>query len=344
MLATVSIGIPQNALILQSTAASTSPAVTVEDISDPTAVGSGIDWIDLDAVKLQAAPFRARRVTVRLPRTTLMFHAVDAPLRTRTTVRAGQVAFVAFGPKAPGTLNGLSVRPGMLLAAAANEEARFVVEPGWQSVNLLVSPQDLAAHLRARQRDGEFRPPQGLELLQVDPQKVRALFRWGQRVARRAAARPALFESHGWQRAAAEAEGVETLLAALRVADDVRPSRSERSRQAQSRIVQLAEDHALAHADQPMYVTDLCRAAAVSERALEYAFKASLGLTPMAYLVRLRLHRARSALKAAREDAGATVSAVALDWGFWHFGEFARAYKACFGELPSQTLRGRRDG
>ena len=34
-----------------------------------------------------------------------------------------------------------------------------------------------------------------------------------------------------------------------------------------------------------------------------------------------------------------TVSAVAFDWGFWHFGEFSRAYKECFGELPSDTLR-----
>jgi hypothetical protein len=30
---------------------------------------------------------------------------------------------------------------------------------------------------------------------------------------------------------------------------------------------------------------------------------------------------------------------VALDWGFWHFGDFSRAYKDCFGELPSDTLR-----
>jgi hypothetical protein len=33
-----------------------------------------------------------------------------------------------------------------------------------------------------------------------------------------------------------------------------------------------------------------------------------------------------------------TVSAEALRWGFWHFGEFSRAYKECFGELPSDTL------
>jgi AraC family ethanolamine operon transcriptional activator len=63
-----------------------------------------------------------------------------------------------------------------------------------------------------------------------------------------------------------------------------------------------------------------------------------MGLAPMAYLVRLRLHRVRQALLAA-PYASTTVSAEALNWGFWHFGEFTRAYKECFGELPSDTLR-----
>ena len=37
-----------------------------------------------------------------------------------------------------------------------------------------------------------------------------------------------------------------------------------------------------------------------------------------------------------------TAAAAAVEWEFWHFGEFSRAYKECFGELPSETLR-RRD-
>ena len=87
-----------------------------------------------------------------------------------------------------------------------------------------------------------------------------------------------------------------------------------------------------------LYVTDLCKAAGVSERTLEYAFKEVMGLTPVAYLVRLRLHRVRQGLLAAPLGS-TTVSAQALNWGFWHFGEFTRAYKECFGELPSDTLR-----
>jgi transcriptional regulator GlxA family with amidase domain len=61
-------------------------------------------------------------------------------------------------------------------------------------------------------------------------------------------------------------------------------------------------------------------------------------LSPVTYLARLRLHRVRQALLAARHGS-TTVTAEAINWGFWHFGEFSRAYKECFGELPSETLR-----
>jgi hypothetical protein len=77
-------------------------------------------------------------------------------------------------------------------------------------------------------------------------------------------------------------ELLETLLATLGGASDFEPDRSERTRQAHSLIVKIAEDYA---------------------------------------------------------QGSTTVSAEALNWGFWHFGEFSRAYKGCFGELPSDTLR-----
>ena len=38
---------------------------------------------------------------------------------------------------------------------------------------------------------------------------------------------------------------------------------------------------------------------------------------------------------------GDTVRNVAARWGFWHMGQFARDYRNLFGELPSQTLRGK---
>ena len=63
-------------------------------------------------------------------------------------------------------------------------------------------------------------------------------------------------------------------------------------------------------------------------------------LTPRAFLRRCRLELARRRLLEAGE--GETVSSVALDCGFGHFGDFAAAYKARFGETPSATLQLRR--
>jgi AraC family transcriptional regulator, ethanolamine operon transcriptional activator len=314
------------------------PAVTVVEISDPTVTGAGVELLDQDVVQLQAMPLRVLRVVVRLVGAVVVYHSTNVRVRTRTSVRKGLLGYVTFGPQALGTVNGLPVRPGMLLAAESESEATFVADAGWESVTFLLPEQDIREHLTARRRESEFRSPHGVETLKADEQRVRGLFDWGKRLTETAALQPALFNDMQEERVAAEADLLETLLAALRAAEDLEPTRSDRTRQAQSRIVKAAEAHALSHSDDRLYVTDLCRAAAVGERTLEYAFKDVLGLTPVTYLIRLRLHRVRQALLAATPKP-TTVSAEALKWGFWHFGEFSRVYKACFGEAPSDTLR-----
>jgi AraC family ethanolamine operon transcriptional activator len=313
-------------------------AVTVDDIDDPATVNAGIELIEQDAVTLQSQPLRARRVIVRLGASMVVFSTSNLRVRTRTKVREDLLAYVTFGPRARGTVNGLPVRPGMMMAVAPQSEAAFVVDAGWEAMAFLVSPQVIGEHLAIRQRDAEFHRPQGVEALQVSEARAQQLFDWGRRLVDTAVHDPALFNDSEAERDAAQVELIETLLAALDRAKDLEPSRGDRTRQAQSLIVKAAEAHAVSKAGASLYVTDLCKAAGVSERKLEYAFKEVMGLAPMAYLVRLRLHRVRQALLAAPLGS-TTVSAQALNWGFWHFGEFTRAYKECFGELPSDTLR-----
>ena len=314
------------------------PAVTVVEISDSTATGAGIELIDQDVMQLQSMPLRARRVIVRLESAAVVCHSTNLRVRTRTSVRKGLLAYVTFGPQARGTVNGLPVRPDLMLVAEPESEGRFVADAGWESITFLLPLQDISAHLTARQRESEFRLPHGVETLQVNAEKVRRLFIWGKRLVDTAARQPALFNERKNERVAAHIELLETLLATLDEAKDFEPDPSDRTRQARSLIVKIAKDYALSHPDDYLYVSDLCRVAAVRERTLEYAFKEVMGLTPMTYLIRLRLHRVRQALLAATQ-ASTTVSAEALNWGFWHFGEFSRAYKDCFGELPSDTLR-----
>ena len=85
-------------------------------------------------------------------------------------------------------------------------------------------------------------------------------------------------------------------------------------------------------------MADLCEVAQVSERTLEYAFQERYKMTPTNYLRFYRLNGAHKALRAA-DPASTTVTKVATDWGFWHFGDFASYYRKVFGQRPSDTLK-----
>ena len=59
---------------------------------------------------------------------------------------------------------------------------------------------------------------------------------------------------------------------------------------------------------------------------------------PIRFLALRRMHLVHRALSRA-EPSSATVTRVVTDQGFWELGRFSVAYRALFGELPSETLR-----
>ncbi|WP_072394129.1 helix-turn-helix domain-containing protein [Hyphomicrobium sp. CS1GBMeth3] len=99
-------------------------------------------------------------------------------------------------------------------------------------------------------------------------------------------------------------------------------------------IVRQARDLVTQSPDAYTRVEELCRTLGVSRRALQYSFQETLGLKPSTYLRAVRMNGARRAMKEA-----SSVAEAATLWGFWHFGRFARDYKAMFGELPSEAFR-----
>jgi len=316
----------------------TEPTVTVVEIRDPTTAGENFEVINQDLVQLQSEPLRAVRVIVRLEAAILIYQATNLAVRTRTKLTPGMMGVVAFGPRAKGTIQGLLIRPDLLLIAAVGTEGQFVVEGGYESISVSIRPADLEAHLRARQQWEQFHMPGDIDPLDCDAGKVRAFFSWGKRLADTATWQPDLFEGRKEVRAVVQIELVEMLLETISSADRHSLTRTDKTRQEYSHVVRLAEDYALTQTDAPLQVPDLCKAVAVSERKLQYAFEEVMGMSPVAYLKRLRLHRVHQALGAATHGT-TTVSIEALKWGFWHFGDFSRAYKDCFGELPSDTLR-----
>jgi transcriptional regulator GlxA family with amidase domain len=85
-------------------------------------------------------------------------------------------------------------------------------------------------------------------------------------------------------------------------------------------------------------VAELAGKVSVSARSLQQGFRRSLHTTPMAYLRLVRLEKVRDDLSLSA-PASVTVTEIATRWGFVHLGRFAAAYRAAFGEPPSETLR-----
>jgi len=104
------------------------------------------------------------------------------------------------------------------------------------------------------------------------------------------------------------------------------------------RLMARAEDYLRAHLAQPFNLDRFARAVGVSHRMLEYHFRRTFGVTPIALHRSMRLDAVRRDLRLARRR-GETVTTIAMRWGFTHFGRFSEEYRILYGERPVDTLR-----
>jgi AraC-like DNA-binding protein len=122
--------------------------------------------------------------------------------------------------------------------------------------------------------------------------------------------------------------------------DRLREDRDRRERASRPRAVKRAIDAMEAEPDRPFTAASLAASAGTSVRTLQEGFRQHVGLSPMAYLRRMRLARAHADLGAAMPGRE-TVASVAHRWGFAHLGRFAAAYRAEYGRAPAETLHDR---
>ncbi|MDJ0861308.1 MAG: AraC family transcriptional regulator [Gammaproteobacteria bacterium] len=105
-------------------------------------------------------------------------------------------------------------------------------------------------------------------------------------------------------------------------------------------IVRRAEEFMEANLGNPITMSDVAAACDCSRTRLFLAFKRERRWTPLQFLVRKRMERARRLLLSGGQ--GLTVTKVALDSGYASLSRFSQEYRKLYGEMPSMTLhRGR---
>jgi AraC-like DNA-binding protein len=91
------------------------------------------------------------------------------------------------------------------------------------------------------------------------------------------------------------------------------------------------------HLSEPFQLDRLAQISGVRPRTLEAHFQMFLGATPLGWVRRTRLARARRELL--NSGPTDTVTDIALSSGFAQLGRFSAHYRKAFGELPSTTMQ-----
>ena len=221
-----------------------------------------------------------------------------------------------------------------LLVFSPNGDNECVSRPGFRG-HLMSYPEEYlertAADLELPLNLGLYR--EGGLALQIDSEAADGLRAILRRLDRAITEGPRDAESM-WIRSELESEIPVRLVRLLATQPPKTPSLVDGFR---ARAARAGRDYIDVHAADAPAIQDVCRAAGVSWRALNYAFREVFGVTPKQYLQATRLHGARRELY--RGGPASTVTDIANTWGFWHMGQFARDYKRQFGELPSATIR-----
>jgi transcriptional regulator GlxA family with amidase domain len=132
------------------------------------------------------------------------------------------------------------------------------------------------------------------------------------------------------------------LLLGLLVNGGCRSGATESSREhAVPASVYRAEAFIEAHATDAITLDDIAAAARAPVRTLLDGFRRFRDTSPMQHLRSVRLDLARERLLS---DQSASIASIALECGFGNLGRFAQNYAERFGERPSETRVGSRQG
>jgi AraC family transcriptional regulator, ethanolamine operon transcriptional activator len=200
-----------------------------------------------------------------------------------------------------------------------------------------LSGKILAAMLGTRASEGKSVPLVSEEIITIPAYNLGCLQDLFHCYFRIIDERPELITSQSFQKSFED----ELFCAVFQALSSTVPQLMQPTRKSKKQIWNQIEDIIKLATGSSLHVSELSQATGVSESTLLRLFQERFGISPKAYLNRIRLNGVRRDLK--RSSSMETkIADIANSWGFWHMGQFAADYKLFFGELPSTTLKASR--
>lgn len=224
----------------------------------------------------------------------------------------------------PGTLHSVRLDPGVPIVFPTDRPFTIVAAPG--TMHLVRFD---ATFLEAVAVAGTTAPPRPLELPQTVVRAGLEDLRAAVQQAAPALLDPTTTES---ERARLDVRLAEVLLQAFPPINPGVPKDGGVS------TVERAKAFMHDHVDEQITAADVAVGAKCSVRTLQESFQRFDDDTPMAYLRRIRMEKARLALELA-DPSQVSVAELARACGLRHLGRFSGNYHDEFGEYPTQTLR-----
>lgn len=298
------------------------------EFSHPNEIEAATDW-NVDFKQLEPGPSRTNLTLQASQDVFLAGIVLSGRLHQQGTPPPGWSTFGIVDTKTETVWQNAPVEPNSLLHFGARDGFDSISGAGHDGVIFSV-PQELLSTF-AQSVGAQWANPEGRTGVFKGAERGADVDRFASRI-RRLLKRS---DVH-WSPALKEA----LLLELLRIVGDIDVRFDKSALSNRQRAMQRAIDFMHETDDMTLRVSDLCDEVASTWRTLDRAFKEHFGLGPKAYFNRLRLNRVRHAL--IRDKGQQPIGNIANQYDFWHMGQFAKDYKALFGELPSDTAALRR--
>jgi len=313
---------------------------SVDTFDDPEAYAARIHNVCGRVRPIRGGPYRARLTLVRLPAIHLAMSEETLPRRFACETAPDRLFFrLKHDDEPPSTRNGQAADTGTvgIGGRARAVDDRSAGPSRWQSVSMPVGDFALAAETLLHRSLASLLGRS--DLLRPAPDAFARLAALQRDALRLAAEAPEVLE-HPEAGRMLDAQITEAMVAML---ESIAVPRDTAAARRHHIVLRRVAAHIEANQTRPIALPELCRAGGCSAKVLEQVFVESFGQTPNRHLRLRRLWGAHRALLSA-DPREATVSGIALDWGFWELGRFSVAYRQTFGESPSQSLRHRPGG